>query len=136
MKALRFKSNKLWAIVHEWTVEDEYTGGWSSRAKIQADSVPHIWGDEWSFTDIRRRYPSADFTDIELVPVHIEITQLTDRMKVENTLLDIACDINNELIVVGANLGLDDCQQDELERGVLGALDFNKQKYINSLIVK
>lgn len=134
MKALRFKSNKLWACVREWTEEDSFTGGMVPHAKVYADSVPQIWGDEWGMIDIRRRYPSADFTDIELVPVHVEITQLTDRTKVEYTLLDIACDINNELIVVGHNLGLDDCQQDELERGVLGTLDFNKQKYIDSLI--
>lgn len=134
MKALRFKSNKLWAHVREWTQLGDYTDWLVTKSKIYADSIPQIWGDEWCLPDLRRRYPSADFSDTELVPIHVEITQLTDRTKVENTLLDIACDVNNELIVVGHNLGLDDCQQDELERGVLGALDFNKQKYIHSLI--
>ena len=54
--------------------------------------------------------------------------------KEEHMLQDVACDVNNALIIAGQALHLDDCQQDELEREVLGSLDFNKQKYINSLV--
>jgi hypothetical protein len=110
--------------VYDDSLKNWYKGVWSSsmgtyHVKIRkklCDKLPVLE------PDTIKKYFAKQPDVIETIKTKID--------GMEKALLDIACDVQEELLRNCKKQGLDDCQTDAINENVIGVFNLNREKYI------
>lgn len=108
-----------------------------SVVNIYDDSLVHwykgLWTNHNGTYPVKVRKILCDKLPDELELIKNKIDELEKQIPVEKALLDIACDVEEELLRNCKKLGLDDCQTDKLSENVIAVFSLNREKYIRAL---